>query len=50
MCHWNNMATHFNALLWGILLSLFEWDFTYDIKGDNVLISKGVTWVIGNLK
>ena len=44
------MATHFNAFLWGILLSLFEWDFTYDIKGDNVLISKGVTWVIGNLK
>ena len=44
------MVTHFNALLWGILLSLFEQDFTYDIKGDDILISNGVTWVIGNLK
>lgn len=41
MCHWNIMVTNFNALLWGILSSLFEWDFIYDVNGDNVLISKG---------
>ena len=49
LCHWNITATHFNAFVVRDFIIII-WVGFYDIKGDNILISKDVTWVIGNLE